>query len=241
MSRVLGRVDVQNVGIICGAFAELLSRNLEDFPIGSLAADQRQHLARGIFNAAGREAKRAEKTGEHCIRDVFVRVRERIIEAFGKEAMFDPDKYAFDLVFFNYWDGRWDECEREFERLRDELSSIEGRLLSCLKNETVDSGRKISSPSNPSIPKAALRAGRQFEEACADAERMGGRLSLKTDQEAYDYFKKHLLEEESWEKLPKFATWNRNLRTYRNATDKQKNKSRRGRKGGSVITQDQRE
>lgn len=59
----------------------------------------------------------------------------------------------------------------------------------------------------------------------------------ETDLEAYDWLQEHPDAIENYI-LPSYETWSRNLRTARNKIQKQKNKPRSGRSGGSsVVTQ----
>ncbi len=87
-----------------------------------------------------------------------------------------------------------------------------------------------------SIPNRARKAGEQYRQA---AEALG--VSSPTDREAYEQLVTAF--ETSGEKaeLPRFDTWQRNLRKYRQLTRQQKNKPRTGRErnAGSLVRADQ--
>jgi hypothetical protein len=98
-----------------------------------------------------------------------------------------------------------------------------------------DESTTVVPPDMP-IPLRALKAGEQYRQA---VEALG--QTDPTDLEVYDKLAAALGQSGESKDLPCFATWQRNLRLYRNHTGQQKNKPRAGRKGnsGSMIRADQ--
>jgi len=91
-------------------------------------------------------------------------------------------------------------------------------------------------PPEPLIRKRALKAGEQYRQA---AEALG--VSDPADREAYDQLATAMASSGEKMDLPRFDTWQRNLREYRRLTGQQKNKPRAGREGsaGSLVRADQ--
>ena len=87
-----------------------------------------------------------------------------------------------------------------------------------------------------SIPGRARKAGEQYRQA---AEALG--VSDPTDREAYDQLAAAMKLSGEKADLPKFDTWQRNLREYRQRTGQQKNKPRAGRRRntGTLVRRDQ--
>ena len=80
-----------------------------------------------------------------------------------------------------------------------------------------------------------LRIRKAWQQSRNAVEALGE--SKPTDREAYDLLEKRAGHSGEGGELPSFAAWSRYLRDYRRLTNQQKNKPRRGRKGGSMVFQ----
>lgn len=91
-------------------------------------------------------------------------------------------------------------------------------------------------PTRDAIPPRAQKAGEQYRQA---VEALG--VANPRDRDAYEKLEAAMKMSEEKADLPNFDTWTRNLRTYRQLTNQQKNHPRAGRKrnSGSVGRADQ--
>ena len=130
---------------------------------------------------------------------------------------------------------------------RDGISRIESDGLNDRAATPGAAGNepsRVPRPTNPaaatqteiSIPDRARKAGEQYRQA---AEALGE--SDPTDREAYDQLTAAMELSGEEVDLPRFDTWQRNLREYRRLTGQQKKEPRAGREGsaGSLVRADQ--
>lgn len=92
--------------------------------------------------------------------------------------------------------------------------------ISNIQKTPLNSGQKTLRPCD-------IKAGSQYNKA------MSENPELKTYQEAYDWYNKHLLDEN--ETHPSFATWGKYVRKYRAASGLQKNRRGVGHETRSVV------
>ena len=128
-----------------------------------------------------------------------------------------------------------------FVRVAHELLHGEGVKLGTLTDDEqryLDEGCSIVADwiehsGRPPLPRRAALARDQYEWAAEDVVE-GEKM---TDREAYDWLKDRLGrlfgDDDTRRRLPAFASWSRNLRTWRNLHAQQKHRSRTGREEGS--------
>jgi hypothetical protein len=84
----------------------------------------------------------------------------------------------------------------------------------------------------PEIPQRAIKAWDGYTKAC---EALKDTNSHPTDRAAYDLLVKVLARDDEGEELPRFDSWQRNLREYRQKTGQQKRKPRRDHRQSSGL------
>jgi len=106
-------------------------------------------------------------------------------------------------------------------------SHVEG----AIPENTGEGERATKTPTEVIIPNRARKAGEQYLQT---VEALG--LSNPTDRQAYDQFAAAMEQSGESADLPRFGSWQRNLRTYRRLTGQQKNQPRAGRRGSTAST-----